>query len=139
FKMAAASQNFPWLESLKTARKTNLVQDGKRKVHYTFADHTEMVEEYLVASGELLVRKLKKKSTIGKEGKWEFEVGEELRQGNTESEHIMENRNNPMVARKDTLKAFQWRVRNLSYPVDVYSVTVSDDKTAVIIRTSNKK
>lgn len=45
----------------------------------------------------------------------------------------------PIVARKDTLKAFQWRIRNLPYPVNVYSVTVNDDKTHIIVKTSNKK
>ncbi|XP_020897385.1 protein DPCD [Exaiptasia diaphana] len=137
--MAASSQNFPWLESLKTARKTNLVQDGKRKVHYTFPDHTEMVEEYSVSSGELLVRKFKKRNTIGKEGRWEYEVGEELLQGNSQSEHIMESRSNPIIARKDTLKAFQWRIRNLPYPIEVYSVNINDDKTNIIVKTTNKK
>ena len=27
---------------------------GRRKVHYTFPDETEMVEEYDISSGELL-------------------------------------------------------------------------------------
>ena len=44
-----------------------------------------------------------------------------------------------MFTRKDNSKAFQWRIRNLPYPLEVYSVTVDDDKYSMIIRTSNKK
>lgn len=43
------------------------------------------------------VRKFKKKSTLGKEGKWEYEVGEDLRPTNAESEHIMESVSNVRV------------------------------------------
>lgn len=45
---------------------------------------------------------------------------------------------NPVFMRKDTRKEFQWRIRNLPYPLDVYSVSVTDDDHA-ILRTSNKK
>lgn len=33
----------------------------------------------------------------------------------------------------------EWRIRNLPYPVQVYSVTVDQDNKSIIIRTSNKK
>lgn len=32
----------------------------------------------------------------------------------------------------------EWRIRNLSYPKDVFSVTAEDDGT-ITVRTSNKK
>ena len=32
FKMAAAEGKFVWLETLRKARKTSLVQDGKRRI-----------------------------------------------------------------------------------------------------------
>lgn len=98
-----------------------------------------MVEEYEVTSGELLVRKWKKKSTLGREGKWDYEIGEDLRPVNLDMENISESRGNPMFTRKDNSKAFQWRIRNLPYPLEVYSVTVDDDKHSITIRTSNKK
>ena len=41
--------------------------------------------------------------------------------------------------RKDTKNSFQWRIRNLPYPKDVYSVTADCDNRVIIIRTSNKK
>lgn len=43
-----------WIETLVSAEKTCLVQDGRRKIHFTFADKTEMTEEYNVQTGELI-------------------------------------------------------------------------------------
>lgn len=37
-----------------------------------------------------------------------------------------------------TKSALEWRIRNLSYPKDVYSVTAEEDET-ITVRTSNKK
>jgi hypothetical protein len=65
-----------WIERLKSAEKTCLVQDGRRKIHYTFGDdRTEMAEEYSIQTGELLVRKWRKKSTLGAVLPWDYEVG----------------------------------------------------------------
>ena len=50
-----------WPEKLKAATKTCLVQDEKRKVHYTFADSNEMVEEYDLRNYDVLVRTSVKK------------------------------------------------------------------------------
>lgn len=44
----------------------------------------------------------------------------------------------PICVRRDTRRAFQWRIRNLPYPLSTYSVTVSDENE-IVIRTSNKK
>ena len=41
--------------------------------------------------------------------------------------------------RKDTLYDFQWRIRNLPYPPEVYSVTGDATTGKITIRTSNKK
>jgi len=98
-----------------------------------------MVEEYDLSAGELLVRKWKKKSALGKEGKWDFEIGEDTRPVNWDLENISESRGNPIFTRKDNSKSFQWRIRNLPYPLDVYSVTVNEEGDSIIIRTSNKK
>jgi len=64
-----------WMNKLKSAEKTCLVQDGKRKVHYTFPDKSEMAEEYSVQTDELLVRKWRKKNILGAVQPWEYEVG----------------------------------------------------------------
>ena len=45
----------------------------------------------------------------------------------------------PLLSRKDTKAAFQWRIRNLPYPADVYSVTCDQAARSVVVRTTNKK
>jgi hypothetical protein len=43
----------------------------------------------------------------------------------------------PIFLRQDTSDSFQWRVRNMPYPLDTYSVTAED--VNLVLRTSNKK
>lgn len=45
----------------------------------------------------------------------------------------------PIFMRKDTKMSFQWRIRNLPYPKDVYSVSVDQKERCVVVRTTNKK
>ncbi len=45
----------------------------------------------------------------------------------------------PVFLRKDTKDAYQFRIRNLPYPAEVYSVETDTEKQEVVIRTSNKK
>ena len=45
----------------------------------------------------------------------------------------------PLFSRKDTRDLFQFRVRNLPYPQETYSVQVDPDQRQIVIRTTNKK
>mmetsp|Transcript_6967 Transcript_6967/g.13433 ORF Transcript_6967/g.13433 Transcript_6967/m.13433 type:complete len:139 (+) Transcript_6967:3-419(+) len=45
----------------------------------------------------------------------------------------------PSIVRLDTKEAFQWRVRNLPYPKEVYEITADEEKNQAVIRTTNKK
>jgi hypothetical protein len=45
----------------------------------------------------------------------------------------------PLVSRCDTAREFVWRVRNVPYPSDVFSVAVDAATRELVIRTSNKK
>ncbi|KAM5323486.1 protein DPCD isoform 1-T1 [Glossophaga mutica] len=130
-----------WLESLRDAEKTALLQDGRRKVHYLFPDGKEMAEEYDEKTKELLVRKWRVKSALGALGQWQIEVGEPAPHGagNLGPELIKESNANPIFMRKDTKVCFQWRIRNLPYPKDVYSVSVDRKERCIIVRTTNKK
>ncbi|KAL3864886.1 hypothetical protein ACJMK2_006533 [Sinanodonta woodiana] len=128
-----------WVENLRKAQKTCLVQNGRRKIHFTLTDGTELAEEYDLRNDELVVRKWRRKGTIGGIGKWEFEVGEELMIRNLESEGLVENSSNPIFTRKDTKTAFQWRVRNLPYPKETYIVGIDEGQQHISIRTTNKK
>ncbi|XP_041641785.1 protein DPCD [Cheilinus undulatus] len=130
-----------WIDSLKSSKKTALTHDGKRKIHYLFKDGREMAEEYDLITDELIVRKWRAKSTLGAQGQWQVEVGEPFSGPVTslDSEVIKENCSNPVFMRKDTKTCFQWRIRNLPYPKDVFCVFVESSERCIIIKTSNKK
>ncbi|KAK3758085.1 hypothetical protein RRG08_006660 [Elysia crispata] len=128
-----------WLEKLQSAQKTCLIQDGRRKIHFTFAEGTEMAEEYDTKTGDLLVRKWRKKGTLGGAGRWEIEVGEQSAPINLEMEGLMESNINPIFVRKDTQTHFQWRIRNLPYPIDNYKIVAKPEERQIIISTLNKK
>ncbi|KAM3834858.1 protein DPCD isoform 2-T2 [Vipera latastei] len=130
-----------WLERLRAARKTALLADGKRKIHYLFEDGKEMAEEYDLKTHQLLLRKWREKNALGAYGNWEVEVGEPtlLAAGTLDREFIKESNTNPVFMRKDTKSSFQWRIRNLPYPKDVYSVSVEKDQCCCVVHTTNKK
>uniref|UniRef100_UPI003AB0D826 protein DPCD isoform X1 n=1 Tax=Centroberyx gerrardi TaxID=166262 RepID=UPI003AB0D826 len=143
-----------WADLLKSSRKTALIHDGKRKIHYLFTDGKQMAEEYDLKTDELIVRKWLCKSALGAQGQWEVEVGEPLTAAaaaSVDSEVIKENLNavsirwlcclfpQPVFMRKDTKTSFQWRIRNLPYPKEVFSVSVEPSERCCIIKTSNKK
>lgn len=45
----------------------------------------------------------------------------------------------PIMVRRDTKENFQWRVRNIPYPLEVYQIMVDENANQIIVRTSNKK
>ncbi len=118
-------------------KSTAMASDGKVKVHTTWPDGSEQVEEYDQKTEQLLIRKLRKKSPVGGEGPWEYEIGEVPPRPSDVG--IVENPDNPICVRRDTRRQFQWRIRNISFPLEVYQVTVVPEEHTVIIRTSNKK
>lgn len=129
-----------WIDQLKASKKTAIISDGKRKVHYLFDDGKEMAEEYDMKTDELILRKWRVKTTLGGHGAWQFEVGDpQAAPLPGEQETIRESSSNPVFLRKDTKDNFQWRVRNLPYPKEVYSLSVESGERVCIIRTSNKK
>ncbi|XP_062988616.1 protein DPCD [Elgaria multicarinata webbii] len=130
-----------WPEQLRAARKTALLGDGKRKIHYLFDSGKEMAEEYDVKTNQLLVRKWREKNALGACGSWQVEVGEPHLPlpGAADRELIKESSTNPVFMRNDTKNSFQWRIRNLPYPKNVYSVSVEKDQRCCVVRTTNKK
>ncbi|XP_077102828.1 protein DPCD [Siphateles boraxobius] len=127
-----------WVNALRKAKKTAIISDGKRKAHYLFEDGNEMAEEYDLKTDELVLRKWRHKTTFGGQGQWTWEVGE-TNPNDITSDLIKENSSNPLFMRKDTKASFQWRIRNISYPVEVYSVSAEPTERCCVIRTSNKK
>uniref|UniRef100_UPI00358DFCE2 protein DPCD isoform X2 n=1 Tax=Myxine glutinosa TaxID=7769 RepID=UPI00358DFCE2 len=129
-----------WIAALREAKKSAITQDGRRKIHFTFADGKEMVEEYHLTSEDLLLRKWRERTTLGAPGHWEVEMGNAaLTEEDHPDGHLKENINMPECIRMDTRNAFQWRIRNLPYPHDVYSLAVDPERQRCIIKTTNKK
>jgi len=114
--------------------------DGRRKIHTTFPDGSETVEEFDERSDVLLLRKVRRPTSLGKESEWIFEVGQPVEPTfDPHSDLLRASSSNPICVRKDTPEHFQWRIRNLPFPAQVYSVTVDHDKQEIVVRTSNKK
>ncbi|CAL8332357.1 unnamed protein product [Merluccius merluccius] len=129
-----------WEALLKSSKKTALIHDGKRKIHYLFADGKEMAEEYDLTSDDLIVRKWRSKNPLGAPGQWQIEIGEPVAAlASVDSEMIKENFSNPIFLRQDTKTTFQWRIRNLPYPKEVFSVSVEPSERCCVVKTSNKK
>lgn len=114
--------------------------DGRKKIHTTNKDGSEMVEEYDEKTGKLLLRKTRKPPVLGGEGEWITEVGQiQERAFDPTMDLVKPSMSNPIFLRMDTTDKFQWRIRNLPYPKDVYSIVVDHDKQQIIVKTSNKK
>ena len=87
-----------------------------------------MVEEFDVNSNECLVRRWKRPREFG-EATWEFEIGQqEAPKFNPENDLLAPSNANPIFMRKDTDKRFEWRIRNLPYPKETYSIEVDNEK-----------
>lgn len=128
-----------WLKSIQNAKITVLIEDGKRKVHFLFENGKEMVEEYSMETDVVLRRIWKKKNNFGTDIGWVVEIGDpEPKENNIEKDGIQESSNTPFVTQRITKKSLEWRIRNLPYPSNVYSITAEQDNT-ITVRTSNKK
>jgi len=121
------------------ATKTSIVAAGRRKILSTYADGSEMMEEFDQKTDQIIVRKWREKSNLGQWLSWVWDIGEPVSIFNPEKDLIAASSSNPLFLRKDTPTAFSWRVRNLPYPPETYSVTIDDEAQQIIIRTSNKK
>nr|BAN21104.1 conserved hypothetical protein [Riptortus pedestris] len=129
-----------WMTRVRTAEKTCLIQDGKKKVHYKFQDGEEMAEEYNIETNSLLRRAWKRGNDLSKKGHWEIEVGDpEPDPTSLDSVGLKEQANSPYIIKRVTKKALEWRIRNLPYPLEVYSVTAEPENKCITVRTSNKK
>mmetsp|Transcript_9581 Transcript_9581/g.15722 ORF Transcript_9581/g.15722 Transcript_9581/m.15722 type:complete len:200 (-) Transcript_9581:131-730(-) len=128
---------------MKGGKSTALVSGNRKKIHTTYDDGSELVEEFDLQTDELLVRKFRRKTALGGDGPWVFEIGEPMKGDAPNSlsanGFLSESTSNPVVLRKDTEDSFQWRIRNLPYPKDVYNIRVDPVEKRIVIRTSNKK
>ncbi|CAF1622334.1 unnamed protein product [Adineta ricciae] len=140
------SINSSWIEKLKSAKKAGLLQNDRQKIHYTFDDQSEMVEEYDAKTNILLIRKWRQKpanglKTASASDAWTFEVGQnyEMKPVADNSLGLTESTSTPLFSRNDKNDSFEIRIRNLSYPIDTYQLTIDQEKREFVLRTTNKK
>jgi len=120
-------------------KMTTMHSNGRKKCHYTFPDESEMVEEFDMQTDVLKVRKRRTKTVLGALGEWVYEVGEAPARVTIENDTLRANSSQPQFSRNDRPHAFEWRVRNLTYPKSTYSVQVEEEARQIVVRTSNKK
>lgn len=70
-----------WINYIKSAKKSSVICNKIRKIHYLFPDGPEMVEEYSMDTGRVIKRVWKKKPTaIDLTGSnfsdWDIELGD---------------------------------------------------------------
>jgi hypothetical protein len=122
------------------AKVMSLIVDGRRRVNTSFPDGSEMMEEFDIKTNELLLRKTRRKTTLGGEGEWVIEVGSVAltsKPFDPSKDAIALSSSAPIFCRLDTKDSFQWRIRNLPFAAEVFAVTVEGPE--IVVRTSNKK
>lgn len=120
-------------------KSTAITAGTRKKVLTSFPDGSELVEEYDITTGELLLRKRRERAVLSGDAKWDYLFGEEAQTWTPQTGTLKENTANPLFLRKDTKQNFQWRIRNLPYPKDVYNLTINHDEQVLVVRTTNKK
>uniref|UniRef100_A0A1L8DDF3 Protein DPCD n=1 Tax=Nyssomyia neivai TaxID=330878 RepID=A0A1L8DDF3_9DIPT len=129
-----------WLNLIRAADKSSIITGGQRKVHYTFPDGREMVEDYSLDTGIIQRRAWRKKKDLRGEPDWELELGDCVKDLRVGGEFLMrESNTEPIISKRITKTNLEWRIRNLPYPIETYSVTVDVEKQSIIVRTTNKK
>mmetsp|Transcript_15800 Transcript_15800/g.23807 ORF Transcript_15800/g.23807 Transcript_15800/m.23807 type:complete len:201 (+) Transcript_15800:2602-3204(+) len=122
------------------ATTTSMVVGSRRKHHTSWADGSEMVEEFDIASKRLVLRKIRWKSKLGKLSNWKLLIGEpEKKLFNPMKDLIAKSNSNPEFIQQDTQTHFQWRIRNLPYDKSVYQLSIDKNRQQIVLRTTNKK
>ncbi|XP_072392841.1 protein DPCD [Diabrotica undecimpunctata] len=129
-----------WFIRLQKAKKTCIKQRDLKKVHYELDKGQVMVEEYNIQTGVLTRRAWKRLGKLANEEAWDIEIGDpDPTFLNKEEYSIKESSGQPCITRRNTKKILEWRIRNLPYPIEVYSITIDPDEQCLVVRTSNKK
>ncbi|XP_028130487.1 protein DPCD [Diabrotica virgifera virgifera] len=129
-----------WFIRLQKAKKTCIKQRDLKKVRYELEQGQVMVEEYNIQTGVLTRRAWKRLGTLADEEAWDIEIGDpDPTFLNKEECSIKESSGQPCITRRNTRKILEWRIRNLPYPIEIYSVKVDPDEQCLVVRTSNKK
>ncbi|XP_055373138.1 protein DPCD [Condylostylus longicornis] len=131
-----------WINLIKEAEKTSLINGNVRKIHYKFKNGKEMVEEYSLETGVIQRRAWKICKELMGDPVWDIELGEVMNVPLTQDQQnlvVRESNTEPILTKRITKKNIEWRIRNLPYPIDNYIVIADADKKSIIVKTKNKK
>ncbi|XP_030757374.1 protein DPCD [Sitophilus oryzae] len=129
-----------WFSQLQKARKKCIVQNNLKRIHFELDDNREMVEEYDLNTNVVTRRAWRINRQLKGENSWEIEIGDPEPSYDSDNKYIIrENSNQPFITRRNTRINLEWRIRNLPYPIEVYSVLVDKELSALIVQTTNKK
>uniref|UniRef100_A0A182PUS0 Protein DPCD n=1 Tax=Anopheles epiroticus TaxID=199890 RepID=A0A182PUS0_9DIPT len=129
-----------WLNLINSADKSSIIQGTVRKVHYRFPDGREMVEEYNIETGVVVRRAWKNTSALLQKEDWTIELGDSIPEGLKTNEIMMkECSSEPLLTKRVTRNAIEWRIRNLPYPISTYTVSCNEEDYTITVKTSNKK
>jgi len=120
---------------------SSFVEGDRRKVFKRFPQsRVEIAEEYDAKTDALVWRRVREPSTVGGMKSWAIEVGDPSAMGAQRTDALLSEANSqPFLFRLDGPDALQWRIRNLPFPKDVYSVFVDTDTDEIVVRTTNRK
>lgn len=132
------------MEEPITSEGTMLVQpiNGRHRVSIKYPNGSEVIEEYSLSTGKLEVRKWMARNSLGRSTGWIYEIGtgdQVLKQPDGDGCLLKPSHVNPVFVATDHPAAFEWRIRNIPYPLSTYQLTVDEDKQEIILRTTNKK
>jgi hypothetical protein len=98
----------------------------------------QVVELCKPDTGDLVARKERRRTMYGADGLWEWTYGQPV-QERREVETVQPSARSPIFFRQDTAAEWGWRIRQLPYPANTYSVVVDAEKNQIVVRTTNKK
>ena len=84
----------------------------------------EMIEEYDASTGKLELRRWQSKNALGRSTGWIVEVGggESSAAAGGVADLVPARNKNPVFIPQDHPAAFEWRIRNIPYPIATYQV-----------------
>lgn len=128
-----------WLNLIKNAEKSSVISGKSRKIHYKFPNGSQMAEEYSMDTGVCIRRGFKIEKTLKNTDNWEMEVGESPAGLSDDTFMLKESNTEPCLTKRITKKNIEFRIRNLPYPIETYSVAANPETKKITVRTSNKK
>ncbi|KXS22353.1 hypothetical protein M427DRAFT_141844 [Gonapodya prolifera JEL478] len=127
-------------QRIKEPMRMAAMVEGRHRVHTSFPDGSEIVDEYDVKTEDLVVRRFRPPSVLGRPQPWVHEVGAPPAPPTGLSDSLLTpSSSSPSVVRRDKRHFFQWRCDRCPGPKDNYIVEVDTTGRRVLIKTKNKK